>query len=263
MASTLAQRRRRWATPRAIFALMLREMTTTYGRSPGGYVWLVLEPVAAIALLSFAFSLALRAPSIGTNFPFFYATAFLPFMLYNQASTKLSYAIRYSQGLLTFPMVTFIDALTARFLLNVIIYVLVSFLILGGIILVWDLDPVIEPLRVLNSFGMALALAAGLGAMNCYLFVAFPAWIQLWKIINRPLFIVSGIFFIYEDLPGGLRDILLINPLFHVTAEMRAGFYGTYDADYVVSVYPYSVGAVGLFFGLLLLYRHHDEILWK
>ena len=32
-------RARRFRSARAVVALMLREMATTYGRSPGGYVW--------------------------------------------------------------------------------------------------------------------------------------------------------------------------------------------------------------------------------
>ena len=32
-------------TFRTISALIMREMQTTYGRSPGGYLWAVLEPV--------------------------------------------------------------------------------------------------------------------------------------------------------------------------------------------------------------------------
>ncbi|MDJ0823602.1 MAG: sugar ABC transporter permease, partial [Paracoccaceae bacterium] len=39
-----AYRRRRFATARAVMALMLREMSTSFGRSPGGYLWAILEP---------------------------------------------------------------------------------------------------------------------------------------------------------------------------------------------------------------------------
>ena len=47
---------------RTVLALMLREMATTYGRSAGGYLWAILDPVLGIALLSVLFSLALRHP---------------------------------------------------------------------------------------------------------------------------------------------------------------------------------------------------------
>ena len=244
-------------------ALIFRDMSTTYGRSPGGYIWLVLEPVAAIALLSVAFSLAFRAPSLGDNFPLFYATAYLPFAFFNDASLKLSGAIRASKSLLIFPAVTFVDALAARFLLAAVINVLVFVTIIGGIAIIFDLTLVMEPLKIFNAAGMAMVLAAGIGTLNAYLFGTFPVWRRLWSVATRPLFILSGIFFILEDVPEGLQFVLLFNPLFHATSSMRDGFYPTYDAIYVQPAFPYGVGVVCLFFGLLLLYRHHDEIIWK
>ena len=63
--------RRRFASLRAIGALILREMSTSNGRSPGGYLWAVLEPAGGIALLSLVFAAAFRNPPIGISFPMF------------------------------------------------------------------------------------------------------------------------------------------------------------------------------------------------
>ena len=48
-------RANRFRMPRTIVALVLREMATTHGRSPGGYVWAVLEPVAALIVMTVVF----------------------------------------------------------------------------------------------------------------------------------------------------------------------------------------------------------------
>ncbi|WP_311200115.1 hypothetical protein [Phaeobacter inhibens] len=61
--------RRSMATLRTVAALVLREMSTRYGRTPGGYLWGILEPLAAILFLSLGFSLVIRTPSLGTSFP--------------------------------------------------------------------------------------------------------------------------------------------------------------------------------------------------
>lgn len=50
---------------RVIAALMLREMSTRYGRTPGGYVWAVAEPLGLIIVLGLAFELIAQAPSLG------------------------------------------------------------------------------------------------------------------------------------------------------------------------------------------------------
>ena len=54
----------RFLTLRTITALVLREMSATYGRSPGGYVWAVVQPIGMILFLSVGFSLLVRSPSL-------------------------------------------------------------------------------------------------------------------------------------------------------------------------------------------------------
>ena len=73
---------------RVIFALVVREMGTKFGRSAGGYLWAVAEPLGGIVLLAIAFSLALRAPPLGTSFILFYATGTVPFGMFNTMARR-------------------------------------------------------------------------------------------------------------------------------------------------------------------------------
>ncbi|MEX5728055.1 capsular polysaccharide transport system permease protein [Rhodovulum iodosum] len=252
---------RRFRTSRTVIALILREMATTYGRSPGGYFWAIAEPVAMIAVLSIAFSLMLRSPSLGTNFQIFYATAFLPFTLYAGIAQKVSASITFSRALLAYPAVTFVDAIIARFLLELLTKVLVFYIVIVGIELIYDVRPILDFPSILMSLGMAAALGLGIGTLNCVLTSLFTVWQSVWRVINRPLFLVSGVFFIYEDLPSGLRSFLWYNPLLHVTGEMRRGFFATYDATYISHTFVMSVALVSGALGLLLLRRYHRLII--
>ena len=256
-----AQKPRSHKTARTVTALVLREMATTYGRSPGGYVWAILEPVAAVALLSVVFSLALRSPSLGDNFPLFYATGYLPFSLYMALQAKISQSIRYSRPLLAYPAVTFADAIMARFGLNLLTQLMVAFLVIGGIVVIYDLRLALDLPSALLAFGLAALLGLGVGALNCFIMAIVPVWQNVWAILMRPLFLVSGILFTFEDMPLGLREVAWWNPLFHVTGIARRAFYPTYDATYASVSFAAGVGVVTLFFGLLLLGRWHREIL--
>jgi capsular polysaccharide transport system permease protein len=248
---------RRFRTLRAVFALMLREMASTYGRSPGGFAWMVIDPVAAVALLTLVFSAFLYSPPLGRDFALFYATGLLPFTYYTELTAKIGQSIRAVRPLLAYPAVNFVDAVASRFLLNTLTSLVVFLLVTGGIVALSGerLDP--DPLRVLNGFGILAALALGFGTLNCFLFGAFPLWERLWNILNRPLFLVSGVFFVVDDTPPPMRGLLEMNPLTHAIAEIRAGLYSTYDAPFVSSAYGYGTGLVALFFGVLLLARHH------
>lgn len=249
--------------PRAILALILREMSTTYGRSPGGYVWAVLEPAAGIALLTIIFSLGFRSPPLGTNFAFFYASGVLPLMTFYDLNNKLSQSLIFSKGLLEYPRVTFADALLARVIVAVITQVMVHFIVLMVILNLYDVHTSMDFNKILAAYGLLLALGVGVGVFNSFLIVAFPLWQTIWAVLTRPLFIISCIFFLFESVPQPYRDILWYNPLVHVIGLMRDGYFPFYRPNYVSPIYVITFGAIPGMLGLLLLRRYHREILDK
>lgn len=248
---------------RAVPALILREMATTYGRSPGGWLWAVVEPVAAIALLSLAFSLAFHAPPLGVSFPLFYATGYLPYILFHDVSSRTAQAIRFNRPLMNFGAVSWLDVLAARYLLNLLTHIAIGLLVLGTLVALTETRAAPDLPGIAAALGMAAMLAAGVGVANAYLFLAFPAWERVWAILTRPLFIVSGVLFLFEDVPAEIRDILWFNPLFHVTGQMRAGVFPTYGAEYVSVPFVAGTGLLLLVAGLLLMARHWDGLIHK
>lgn len=251
------------ASARSILALILREMSTSYGRSPGGYLWAIAEPVAGTALLAFVFSIAFATPPLGTNFALFYATGLLPFMIYTDISTKVAESIRFSKQLLFYPKVTFIDAILARFILNFTVQIIVSALIFSGIILIFDLHNTLHFPSIFLGIFMAGMLGLGVGTMNCFMTSQYPTWLRLWAIFNRPLFIVSCIFYIPESVSRELREYLLWNPLVHIIGETRSGFYFRYTADYASPLFVFAVSIALYLLGHILLLRYHRDILNK
>ena len=246
---------------RTVLALVLREMSTRYGRTPGGYIWAILEPLGFIVLLSIGFSLLLRSPSLGSNFLIFYATGFLPFQMYQSVQVAVARSIIFSAPLLTYPTVTWIDAIAARFFLNVLTTALVVYLLLTGIILATETRVVLDAETALLALALNALLGLGVGTLNCCLMGLFPTYDVVWSIATRPLFLASGIFYIYEDLPAMAQAVLWWNPLMHTSGLMRQGFYGMYDPQYVSVLYVLIVSLVPLALGLLLLRRYNKDIM--
>lgn len=257
----MPRRNRSFASLRTIIALVLREMSTRYGRTPGGYIWSVLEPLAAIVLLSFGFALVMRSPSLGNSFLLFYATGFFPFNIYQQLSGVVARAIRYSRPLLRYPAVNWLDAVLARFLLNSLTNLATTVLLLTAILAVIESRTILNLPPIVLSMSLAMLLGLGMGSLNAVLMGLFPLWDVTWSILTRPLFLASGVIYIYEDLPKQAQDILWYNPLLHITGLMRTGFYPTYNASYASPVYVLAIALILLTFGLLLLRRHHRELL--
>lgn len=252
---------RRLASARTVMALILREMVTTYGRSPGGYLWALLEPVAGIALLVVIFSLGFRNPPLGTNFAMFYATGLVPFMMFVSLNNKVSQALLFSRQLLVYPSVTFFDAILARFLLDFITQLLVAYAILAGILLIYDTRTALDLPAAALAVAMVGVLAFGVGVMNCFLATMFPVWARIWAIANRPMVLISGIIFLPEHVPEPYRGYMLWNPLVHIVSQMRRAFYPYYDAPYVSGVFVFGLGLGFCALGMVFLLRYHRDLL--
>jgi capsular polysaccharide transport system permease protein len=251
-----------FTTSRVVMALMLREMATTYGRKPGGYIWTILEPVAGVAIMTWIFmAVGMRNPSLGTNFAIFYATGLLPFFVFTNVSQRVAQSLRYSSRLLAYPRVTVLDALLARYVLNLLTQFLVAYIVLAGVLFFQETGTQLVLSHIILGFVMAGSLAAGIGLLNCFLMSKFVIWGTFWSIITRPLVFISGVMILVEELPLMWRGYLLWNPLVHVVAEVRSGFFHGYDPSYISPVYVFGVSLVCGVTGLLLLWRFHRDIL--
>lgn len=258
-----AMRPRPFRMPRIVLALMLREMTSTYGRSPGGYAWAIAQPLGGIMMLTLilAYGLNMHVPSLGINFPLFYATGLLPLMLYQNSAGVVANALLYSKPLLRYPGITFVDALLARWLLQIITKAVVMYLLLGGILMLFETRAILDLPAILTAFAMAAGLGFGIGCLNGYLFPTYPLWASAWGILTFPMFLLSGVFFIYENLPPLGQEILWYNPVIHVTGQMRTGFYPTYHPDYIAPLYVLAWILIPSVLGMLLLRRHYRRII--
>lgn len=246
---------------RVVTALIIREMATKFGRSAGGYLWAILEPLGSILLLSIAFSFALRTPALGTSFILFYASGVIPFGMYRSMSQGVALAVRSNKGLLSYPVVTALDAVFAKFALNFLTTLVTATLLGAGIILGFGLHVNLDLAALISGLFLAALLGLGVGTVNCVLFGLYPTWKNVWSVLSRPLFILSGVLFLFESAPPTFQKILWWNPLIHVVALVRSGVYAEYNPLFIS--YPYVIGvALTLFvIGAYLLRRHTSLLL--
>lgn len=246
---------------RVLYALIRREMTTRYGRSAGGYLWAVVEPMAFIAVLSVVFSEMSSVPPLGLDFPLFFATGYLGFSVYRTMAEVTSTAVKVNLTLLTYPKVTPLDTVLARAALQFVTNIVVCVLILGFILLRSRDSLHLDLLAVSGAFIGASVFGAGVGLVNITLFAHFPTWERIYNVINRPLFLISGVFFVPELLPTNLRELALYNPLLHFVSWFRSGFYPTYDASYVNYAFIGWSSIILLWLGVLFLERNRYRFL--
>lgn len=237
---------------RVVCALLVREMEARFGSKPGGYVWALLDPAAHVALMTLVFQAIARAPALGTSFPLFFATGYVGFQFYQAMTGYLNGSIKANRSLLSYPNVAPIDTITARSLLQLMTTVLVAFIVLGVIFSSLRTPHSLHWPAILEAVFVASVLGIGIGMINNVMFVRFPLYEQLFTIVNRPLFLLSGVFFLPNSLPLPYRDIVLLNPLVHVTMLFRTGFYEGYRAVGLDTAYLHSFAFLTLFTGMTL-----------
>jgi capsular polysaccharide transport system permease protein len=243
-----------------VWALISREMATNYGKSPGGYIWAILEPAAGIALMTALFSIAFRQPQLGISFALFYATGMLPFTMYKDLSGKIAKSISFSEKLMAYPAVTFIDAILARLILNTITQITIFFIVFGFIMTTVETRAHLDFQWIALSIAATLNLSVGIGIFNSVAFMKVPVWENIWAILNRPMFMISCIFFLFDSVPEPFKSMLWFNPLVHIVGLMRKGFYPSYDAAYVSLTYLFAPPLILSAFGLIMLRRYHNSV---
>lgn len=246
---------------RVLFAMVVRETGTKFGRSYGGYLWAIAEPLGGILMLTLVFSFALRTPPLGDNFALFYATGVIPFMLFNNVSRSVAAAVASNRGLLRYPVVTPLDTVLSKFILDFLTMFMVAVLLFSGLILFFGLEVTFNAGAAALAFGLAGLLGLGVGTLNCVLFGFFPTWRNVWNVLTRPLFLMSGMFYTFQSLPAAAQEVLWWNPLIHVVGLMRAGFYGSYEAEYASPLYVLGISGLLFVIGAYLLRRHASVLI--
>ena len=241
------------ASARVLFALIMREMTTRFGRSALGYLWAFIEPVAFIALLSLAFSQIAHSPPIGRSFPLFYASGFIPFHFYSDIASLTGRSVNVNRPLLNYPAVTALDTVLARLILQTLTGVTVAAVVFTGIFLAFD-DPVhVAPVPLMTALGLGVLLGLGVGLVNVTLFSLSKGWETAYGVISRPLVFVSCVFYTFESLPLFVREVLWWNPIVHLVGLARSGFYAVYDGSHVSPLYVLAVALGLIVLGLVLM----------
>ncbi|WP_208179558.1 ABC transporter permease [Sinorhizobium medicae] len=245
---------------RVTAALIVREMSTRFGSKPGGYLWAIFDPVAHVAMMTVIFQAIARTPALGLSFPLFFASGYLPFAFYQRMSSFMAGTVKANKALFSYPIVSPLDAIVSRFILQLMTDTLVSILIL---VMILELSGVAQPMDIagmIEAAGAAALLGLGMGTINIVMFARFPLYEQIFGIINRPLFMISGVFFLPDSLPHPFRDFILYNPLVHIIMWFRASIYPEYRAYGLDKGYVIEFALVCFVAGLALLTTSVREI---
>ena len=234
---------------RVIGALILRETRTTFGAAQLGYLWAILNPALGIAVLTAIFTAIGRPTPFGSSLALFFATGILTYELYKKLSGSLMLSLEANRALMLYPLVHGTDVLIARALLVVATYVLVMLLFYSGLIIMGLAGLPANTEQMLKAIIATTLLGVGMGTTNAVIYSVFKTWKQIEEIFSRPLFFMSGIFYIPERFPPEIVAVLSWNPVLRLVEWMREGYYPNYNSSVLSKPFVLSVAVALLLIG--------------
>ncbi len=235
---------------RVILSLVLRETRATFGTSSFGYLWAVITPTASVAVLVILFSMVGRHAPFGASLALFFATGILTLQFFTETSGKLMTVFDANKALLTYPIIKDVDTILARTILISATYLVIMVIFYSGLIVAGMAQFPARPGQLVLVFLSTALMGLGYGAMNAVIVSLWDTWMQIEKVLTRPLFFISGIFYVPSQLPTRAQDYLQWNPILHLVEWFRIGFYPNYNSSILDRTYPVFVGAVLLLIGL-------------
>lgn len=240
---------------RVIAALVRREMRAHFGESRLGYLWAIIEPILHLAsfVLILIVLLKRHAP-MGNNATLFVMTAVWPYFLYYKLASYIGGSIESNRALFNLPPVKPLSVVLSRAVLETATYLVVGFILVVCLILGGARDALpARPLQLAAVISVVVMFGMGFGMINIVVRTFIPNWPTIFSLVTGPLYLLSGIWFLPEQVPSPLRDYILYNPLMHFVMWCRVGFYRDYNPEYLNRPYAIVWGLGALVVGLALL----------
>lgn len=212
---------------RVLWALVLREILTRYGRHNIGFLWLFVEPML-FTLGVTAIWTAFRSVH-GSNLPIvaFGVTGYSSVLVWRNMPNRCVGALGPNLSLLYHRDVKVLDIFVSRLLLEAagatISFVVLSILFaaLGLLTPPEDVLQVIGGWLMLAWFGASLALLLGALSEQSEMID------KLWHPAAYLLFPLSGAAFVVDALPKQAQDFILLLPMVHGVEFVRDGYFGS------------------------------------
>lgn len=226
---------------RVIWALVLREMLTRYGRHNIGFLWLFAEPML-FTLGVTALWTATKAVH-GSNLPIvaFAITGYSSVLLWRNMPARCIGALLPNLSLLYHRNVRPLDIYLSRLVLEgagasmSFVFLVLFFNFVGWVELPEDVLQVIAAWTLLAWFGASLSLL--LGSLS----EIHETVEKFWHPASYLLFPLSGAAFLVDALPPAAQKLVLLLPMVNGIEFLREGYFGSamtahYDLGYTITV---------------------------
>ena len=222
-----------WRYRELFYILSWRDISVRYKQTVIGILWAVLRPLLTMMVFTIVFGKIAKLPSEG-NAPYaimVYA-AMLPWQFFSTSVTESSNSLIGNTQLITkvyFPRLI----IPASSIITSIIDFLISFVILGGIMLYYQFPPNWNMLLLPGFFLIAFLTAMGLGLFITSLNVKYRDFRYVVPFLVQFGLYVSPVGFSSSVIPDQYRLLYSLNPMVGVIDGFRWAILGQESTIYL------------------------------
>ena len=244
---------------RVLWALILREILTRYGRHNIGFLWLFVEPMLFTLGVTALWTILGFHHASDLPITAFALTGYSTVLLWRNMPGRCTGAVAPNSALMYHRNVRVIDIFLSRIALEAI-GATMSFVVLSVVFvsLGW-VSPPEKPLLVVGAwllmawFGGALALLLGTLSEKSELVE------KLWHPASYLLFPLSGAAFLVDALPKAGQSAALWLPMVHGAEMVRDGYFGSHFVAHYSVIYFVCWNMTLTLFGLAIERRVSRE----
>jgi len=199
---------------------MLREVKGKYRQMALGPLWIVLQPIVNMVVLSFVFGKVAKLPSDGVPYPIFTYTALIPWTFFANACNLSVVSLVTDMNVISkvyFPrMIIPLSAILAR-----TIDFAVCFLILLVMMVVFGYPPTLRAFLLVPYFLFAFAFSLGIGLWTASLCVQFRDIKFVVQYGIQVAMYLTPVGYAASNFPAAYQPWLQLNPMYWVVEGFR------------------------------------------
>ena len=252
-----------WAYRFFILSSIKTEFRSRFARSSLGGLWMILHPLAQVAIYALVLSAVLKAklPNIDNQFAYaiYLMAGTLGWSLFSEVFGR-SLNIFIENGNLikkmAFPKITLPLIVTGSALVN-------NFLLFGAILVVFGLlghIPTMQLLWLPVLIAVTLALGLGLGLMLGIINVFMRDIGQIVPIILQFWFWLTPIVYVANTLPEEYRDFFYYNPMTGIIEGYQNILVYDKAVDITTLTYPIVLASISMALALFMYFRANEEM---
>jgi len=249
----LASLRKGWNIQvRVIGALLVRELTTRFGRENIGFLWIMVEPLLFAVLVAVAWR-ALKGPlEYGVDIVAFVVSGYIPLVFFRSTISRAVSSFTANGSLMYHRQIKVLDLILVRFTIELIghmmayLFIALALGAFGFFPVPYDLGFLMLGWAYYALFTLSVALVvAPLSEMSEVVEKIIPVTTYL-------MVPFSGAFFLVGSLSATAAAVVLYSPPVHGMEMMRYGLFGPSIDPQFDFLYPLKFCLPCMALGLLL-----------